>query len=587
MGESRGLRQERLWHTLQTTPLSRRRALMLIGMTGTTIFTSSLLAACGGDDDDDAPDGDVSGAGNTESEAEATDTDVPEESTPAAEEESGGEEAVSGGTLRWYLPDDPPDLDPHMQTTSSLQWICGMAYNGLLRFDVAPGNGPESVEAATPVPDLAESFEVSDDGLSYIFTIRQGVKFHDGIDLTTEDVAYSLDRIRSDGPEFQRSYAFTPVATVEATDETTVTVTMTEPYAAFINQIAVAYTRVAPKHVIEENGDMKQLMVGTGPFKLDSYTRGQKFVFVRNEDYWEENIPRADQIDITIMPDNSTQLAAFTAGQLDTYEPANYAQVETILGTNPDVVVNEFATMGLAGIGCNTSIEPFNDVRVRQALFLAIDQQQIIDVVMTGHGAKQRVVPAAFTGWVVPYEELPLGDGPDLDRARQLLAEAGYPDGFDVQCKTVYRYTQREATVAAEQFKEIGVNMEIVDVEYGAFLEARNTGDFDLIAFSLSPFGDIEDFTTALYQTEASRNYGGWGNADLDDLLQQGRQELDEERRKEIFAEVQSILAENSWVINMPRENTLELVQPWVRDFVSGHNPERGLGFWQAWPDKE
>lgn len=590
MGYSDDLRR-----ALTTTDLSRRRLLTLAGLTGTTIFASSLLAACG--DDDEEPSDDEGDAGGTETEPPSTGSTEPaDESTPAAEgeateeesseEESDEGEAVSGGTLHWYLPDDPPDLDPHMQTTSSLQWICGLAYNGILRFDVAPGHGPESEEAATPVPDLAESYEVSDDGLTYTFTIRTGVKFHDGTDLTTEDVAFSLDRIRSDSPEFQRAYAFVPVDTVEATDDTTVTVTMMEPYAAFINQLAVAYTRVAPKHVIEENGDMKQVMVGTGPFKMDSYQRGQKFVFLRNDEYWEEGIPKVDQIDIVIMPENATQLAAFTAGQLDIYTPPNYAQIDALKGTNPDTIVHEWPAFGLAGMGCNTSVEPFNDVRVRQALFLALDPQQIIDVVMTGHGVKQRAVPAAFTGWVVPYEELPLGEGRDVERAKELLTEAGFPDGFDVKCKTVYRYTQEEATVAAEQFKDIGVNMEIVDVEYGAFLEARNTGDFDLIAFSLSPFGDIEDFTTALYGTEASRNYGGWGNAELDELLEQGRHELDIPKRKEIFAEVQRILAENCWVIDLPRDNSLEVLHPYVKDYVSAQNPERGLGFRQAWLDK-
>jgi peptide/nickel transport system substrate-binding protein len=307
---------------------------------------------------------------------------------------------------------------------------------------------------------------------------------------------------------------------------------------------------------------------------------------VRNEEYWEEGIPYLDGVDITIMPDNSTQLAAFTAGQLDIYTPQNYAQVDALMGTNPDIVVNEWAGMGMSGIGCNTAVKPFDDVRVRQALFYAIDQQQIIDVVHSGHGFLQRAVPTAYADWVVPYAELPLGDAPNVDKAKALLAEAGLADGFDVQCKTVVRYTQKEATVVSEQLKAIGVNMEIVDVEYGAFLEARNNSDFDLIAFGLSPFGDIEDFTYALYQTESSRNYGGWGNADLDALFVQGRSETDVEKRKEIFREVQKIIAENSWIIDLARAASLEVWHPYVKDYPSGQNPERGLAFWRAWLDK-
>jgi peptide/nickel transport system substrate-binding protein len=461
-----------------------------------------------------------------------------------------------------------------------------MVYNGLLKFDVGPGNGPESSEASTPVPDLAESFEVSDDGLTYTFKLRQGIKFHNGMDLTTEDAAFSLNRIRSEGPEFQRSYAFTPVSDVVATDATTVTVTLSEPYAAFINQVAAAYTRIAPKSVIEELGDMKGTMIGTGPFKVDEYTRGQKFVLSRNEDYWEEGVPYLDGIDITIMPDAATQLAAFTAGQLDILTPQGHSQVGALQGTNPDIVVTEWAGMGMSGIGCNVAKPPFDDIRVRQAMFYAINQQQIIDIVHEGHGFLQRSVPPAFADWVVPYEELPLGDAPNLEKAQALLAEADLADGFDVQCKTVVRYTQQEATVASEQFKEVGINMEILDVEYGAFLEARNNSDFDLIAFGLSPFGDIEDFTYALFQTESSRNYGGWGNAELDELFAQGRAETDLETRKEIFREIQAVIAENVWIVDLARATSLEVSHPYVKDYPSAQNPERGLAFHRVWLDK-
>ena len=575
-------RSEELEHSVLRVGFSRRGFLRTVAAAAVVPAMASLLSACGGESADSqqpatTPSG---GTGGAASPSEAT---TPAGAATSTTETAG--EPKRGGTLHWYLPDDPPDLDPHMQTTSSLQWVLGMCYNGLLRYDVGPGKGPESVEASTPIPDLAERYEVVDP-TTYVFTLRQGVKFHDGTELTAEDVAFSLDRIRTNSPEFQRAYAFTPVDTIEATDPTTVTVKMKEPYAAFINQVAAAYTRIAPKHVIEAQGDMKQTIVGTGPFKLESYQRGQRLVVVRNEDYWEEGIPYLDRIDMAIMPDNSTQLAAFIAKQLDIYEALNYSQVETIQNTVPDVVVMESAIFGLNGIGCNTSVKPLDDVRVRQALFYAIDQQQIIDIVMNGHGVKQRAVPAGYAGWVVPYDELPLGDGPNIEKAKQLLAEAGYPDGFSITCKTVYRYTQREATVAAEQLKAIGVNVELIDVEYGAFLQARNSGDFELIAFALAPFGDIEDFTTALYHTQGSRNFGGWGNVELDELLDQGRRELDEEKRKEIFRRVQEILAENCWVIDLPRETFLEVWHPYVKDYVSAQNPERGLAFWRTWLDK-
>ena len=487
-----------------------------------------------------------------------------------------------GGVIRWYLPDDPPDLDPHMQTTSSLQWVLGMCYNGLLRYDVGPGKGPESEAAATAILDLAQRIE-HPNPLTYSFHLRRGVKFHDGTPLTAEDVAFSLDRIRTRRPEFQRSYAFTLLDAVKATGDGVVTVALKQPYAAFLNQLAAAYTRIAPRRVIEAKGDMKQSVVGTGPFKLQEYRRGQRMTLVRNPDYHEPGIPYVDGIEITIMPDNATQMAAFSSRQIDMFTPANFAQVQALKRVNADVVVQEYSELAMSALGCNTRVKPFDDIRVRQALWYAIDQQRIIDIVFQGHGKRQRAVPATYAGWVVPFDKLPLGDAPNIDKARRLLAEAGYPKGFGVKCKSVYRYTQKEATVAAEMLKAIGVNMEIIDVEYGAFLKARNTGDFELIAFSLAPFGDIEDFTAALYRTGASRNFGTWGSAELDTLFDQGQRELDVEKRKAVFRRIQAVLAENCWVIDIPRYANFEVWHPYVQDYVPAQNPERGLGFWRTW----
>lgn len=495
---------------------------------------------------------------------------------------SPGGQPGRGGVIHWYLPDDPPDLDPHMSTISSTQWVLGMCYNGLLRYDVGPGNGPESEAAATPVPDLAERFE-QPDPLTYIFHLRSGVKFHDGTPLTAHDVAFSLDRIRTRKAEFQRAYAFTALDTVKATGDRVVTVKLKEPYAAFINQVAAAYTRIAPKHVIEAKGDMKQVIVGTGPFKLQEYRRGQRMVLVRNPDYFERGIPHVDSIDIAIMPDNATQVAAFNSRRIDILIAANFAQAQTLKGVNPDIAVQEYVEFRMDGLGCNMRVKPFDDIRVRQALWYAIDQQKIIDISFQGHGKKQRAVPPSYAGWVVPFDELPLSDAPNLDKARRLLAEAGYPRGFSVKCKSVYRYTQKEATIAAEMLKAIGVNMEIIDVEYGAYLKARNAGDFELIAFSIAPFGDIEDYTTALYQTGAGRNFGHWGNADLDKLFEQGSREGDVQKRKAIFRKVQAVLAENCWVIDLPRYTTFEAWHPYVKDYVPAQNPEKGLGFWRTW----
>ena len=506
-------------------------------------------------------------------------TPQPQSSQPA------GGQPKRGGTLYWYLPDDPPDLDPHMQTTSSLQWICGLVYNGLLKYDIRPGNPPGSPGANTPVPDLAESWEQTDP-LTYVFRLRRGVRFHDGTELTAEDAAFSLNRIRTRDPQFQRAYAFEPVETAEALDRYTLRVRMREPYAAFINQVSAAYTRVAPKHVIEQQGDLKQTMVGTGPYRLKEYRRGVRFVFERNPDYFGAPLPYVETIEIRIIPDASAQLAAFTAGQLDIYTPANVDEFENLRRTIPGLQSLVFSRAEMNGIGLNLRRRPFDDIRVRQALWYAIDQDEVIKVVWRGQGYKHRAVPPALGDWAVPYEQLPLSDSPNYEKARQLLREAGYPDGFEFECKTVYRYTQKEAQVVAEQLKRIGVRMNIVDMEYGAFLNARNRGDFEAIAFALSPFGDVEDFTYALFHTRASRNFGGWGSPDLDRMFEEARREMDVQKRKALYARIQRELATQCYVLDLPRSNGFEVWRPYVKDWVPAENPERGLAFHYVWLDK-
>ena len=395
-------------------------------------------------------------------------------------------------------------------------------------------------------------------------------------------MAFSLNRIRTSKAEFQRAYAFTALDTVRATGDRVVTVKLKEPYAAFINQVAAAYTRIAPKHVIEAKGDMKQVIVGTGPFKLQEYRRGQRMVLVRNPDYFERGVPYVDGIEIAIMPDNATQVAAFNSRRIDMLIVANFAQAQTLKGVNPDIVVQEYVEFRMDGLGCNIQVKPFDDIRVRQAMWYAIDQQKIIDISFQGHGKKQRSVPPAYAGWVVPFDKLPLSDAPNLDKAKRLLAEAGYPKGFSAKCKSVYRYTQKEATIAAEMLKAIGVNLEIIDVEYGAYLKARNSrglrGD-RLLALRRS----VTSRTTPRRCIRPARagTSGTGGTRSSTSSSSRASREGDVQKRKAIFAKVQAVLAENCWVIDLPRYLTFEAWHPYVKDYVAAQNPEKGLGFWR------
>jgi peptide/nickel transport system substrate-binding protein len=173
-----------------------------------------------------------------------------------------------------------------------------------------------------------------------------------------------------------------------------------------------------------------------------------------------------------------------------------------------------------------------------------------------------------------------------LDKARQLLSDAGLGNGFTVKCGTTSQYTEPEATVVAQQLKKIGVTLQLNHMEYGAFLDARDKGNFETLAFGLAPFGDIDDFTSALFQTKASRNWGNWSNEQLDALFAQGKQEADVSKRTSIYAQAQAILAQQNFLIDIPRQNQHMVWHPYVKDYVTAQNPELGLGYYRVWLDK-
>jgi ABC-type transport system substrate-binding protein len=286
-----------------------------------------------------------------------------------------------------------------------------------------------------------------------------------------------------------------------------------------------------------------------------------------------------------VIPDAATAVAAFQAGQLDLY-PATFQNLQVIKDSVPNMVVGDYSLLNISAIAVNTRVKPLDDLRVRQAMWYGINQQEIINTVFQGDGVKGRVVPPAYAGWVVPYDQLPLSDAPNLEKAKQLLAEAGLPTGFTVKCGTTAVYTEPEATVAAQQLKKVGINLQLGQLEYGSFLDARDKGNFEALAFGLAPFGDIDDFTSALFQTKASRNWGNWGNEQLDALFTQGQQEADVSKRNSIYAQAQAILAEQNYVIPLPRQNSHIVWHPHVKDFVTAQNPETGLGYYRAWLDR-
>jgi len=443
------------------------------------------------------------------------------------------DEPKHGGTLSIGITQQVLNLDPHVATAFSSFRVMEQIYEGLLRFD----------NQLQLQPALAGSWTISPDGLEYTFKLRQGVKFHDGTPLTAEDVKYSFERVLNPETSSPQRSRIAAVKSIKVLSPTEVKFVLNEPFAPFLEVLPLIY--IVPKNFEEKVGDPKVSTLGTGPFKLAEF--GPDYIrLMRNDDYWDEGFPYLDEVIIRQIPDPSTLRSALRTGQLD-----------LIFGFGVDVTTaGSFA--GLPGfqvisvpglnyslLGIQNARPPFDDVRVRQALSLAIDRRQIAEIVYFGRAAVAGPIPTAVSKWepLLP-SELP-NYTRDVEKAKALLAEAGVSDlTFKIMPIPTVPETIQIAQVIQAQLKDIGVTTEIESVDFATFLQRWRQSDFDTFV-SLNGGGTDPDIH--LYRhlhSNGSTNVFKFSDEVVDELLEQGRTTTDFEARKEIYRQLQIRIAE-------------------------------------------
>ena len=357
--------------------------------------------------------------------------------------------------VRINMESEPDNLDPWLSAASDTEAVFHNVFEGLVLFD----------ETGALIPGLAESWDISDDGLTYTFHLRDDVTFHNGKAFSAEDVVYTYESLSGLGGEEALSSKFKNLTSVEAVDDYTVTMTLAEADAAFLQ-----YTRVAvlPKGY----EDQSSAPVGTGPFVFEKYVPGQMVVLEKNEDYYDESrMPKIDEAQIYIMGDDSAVLTALQSGQLDAgivyADSADYLTGDFTVNSSPQNMVQLFAL--------NNSATPFDDVRVRQAISYAIDSDTIAKTI--GYGKVFVSNQYAVEGTMF-YNPDVKGYGYDVDQAKALLADAGYADGFTT---TIYCGVDQALTdylVAIQGYlKAVGITLNIDEMETA---EWRSTGIYDI-----------------------------------------------------------------------------------------------------------
>lgn len=437
--------------------------------------------------------------------------------------------AAAIGTLRISTNADVEIIDPNFLLSDVELRVCEMMFNGLVTID----------ENLNIVPDLAESWTVSDEGKVYDFTLRRGVKFHHGREFNAEDVVFTLER-------FKESWVGSVVADldkVETIDPYKVRLVFKRPAAHFLGSIAPRWCAIVPHDVVKEVGNeaFKLKPVGTGAYRFVEHVPAQRLVMERFDDYFETGRPLIQRLEWIPIQDDTTRVLQVTAGEID-------LDLWTPLKSIPDleaaqgVKVLGGATTRYEYAEFNHARAPFDNPKVRHAVALATDRQAIVDFVLSGRGEPTQGGPIGPKG--NPFHNgLTVYGAPDIEQAKALMSEAGLAGGVTIQGVAAggSRYAE-VLEVLQQQWAAIGVNININAIESGAARARRKEGDYDLFIEGWGTMIDPNDFIGEQFLRSGGLNLGKAGDEKLDELLLAGRTETDPAKRKVIYAEAEKYI---------------------------------------------
>lgn len=487
---------------------------------------------------------------------------------PAAASGPPAAPAGGGGVLVAGQSAEPDRFDPHLTTAYASFQVLENVFDTL----VQPGDD------LTMEPALASEWTTSDDGLTWTFTLRDDVEFHNGRALTADDVVYSLERIRDPEVASGAAYRMAAVDTIEALDDHTVEITVTAPTPNLLTLLG-GYKGMAI--VAEENvtdGTIDTAPVGTGPFVFESFSPGDGVTLVRNENFWraDEGLPHLDGVNFVAIPDPTVLLTNLQSGDVDWIDTAPPAELES-LESSDDVVVGRVAGGDYHYFALNQERPPFDDVRVRQAIAMAINREEITEAATFGAAtANQTAIPEG-NFWFFDYSPFTAGD---IEGAQALLDEAGV-DELEIEFLVTSDNpeTVTQAQVIAAELEPLNITVTINDVDFSTWLDLQGQGEFD--AFMLSWVGNIDpdEFYYAQHHTDGAFNFQGYSNPEVDELLDAARVEVDEDARKELYDQAATIIVDEASYIYLYNPDNIDVWNPNVIGYETrGDNAVRFIG---------
>ncbi|GGD20082.1 ABC transporter substrate-binding protein [Pontibacillus salipaludis] len=492
---------------------------------------------------------------------EETKEPATEDQTDDATEETTNDGSQEGtaevkDTLVYARGGDSTALDPITTTEGETFRVTENLFETLLNYE----------ETNTElVPGLAKGWGVYDEGLTYKFFLEEGVTFHDGTPFNAESVVYNFERwMNGDSDQFPYYTMFGGfkgdeghvIESVEAIEEFTVQFTLTRPQAPFLKNLAMSPFGMASPAALEEYGDkFTENPVGTGPFKFSEWKRNERIVLEKNENYWKEGLPKLNKVIYTVIPENSARLNALMTGEVDLIDGVNPSDVERIKADDT-LQLLERPSMNVGYMAFTVNREtPMADALVRQALSHAVPKDQIIEAFYGGLAEPAKtVMPPSIEGYNDDIEDYEY----DLEKAKSLLAEAGYADGFEFDLwympvpRPYIPEGQKIAEVLQQSFAQIGVTANLQTADWGTYLEKASKGDFD--AFLLGWTGDNGDPDNFIYtlldkDSIGSNNYAYYSNDELHDILIEAQTITDQDKRNELYKEAQVIVHDDApWI---------------------------------------
>ena len=464
----------------------------------------------------------------------------------------GGASAGGGGgaNLVVAIAGEPDQLDPHMTSSYFSFEVLENVYDTLVQPDA-------DLEMQ---PALAESWETSEDQLTWTFHLREGVTFHDGTPLTADDVVYSYNRI-IDG-ELANAYRFGSVEKVTAADELTVEIALTAPAPNLLSSIG-GFKGMAI--VLEENvesGDIKNKPIGTGPFAFDAYSTGDSISLTANADYWG-GAPEIAGVNFRFISEATTALADLQAGEIHWTDSIPEQQVAS-LTSNPDVEVGKVPSNDYWYLAPNGAKAPYSDARVRQAIAWAIDRDAITQAATYGNGTTNQLAIPETSAWYSDYAPY----SRDTGKAQQLLQDAGISDlDLDLMVTTQYPETVQAAQVIAANLAEIGITVNIRTVDFATWLDEQALGNFDMLLLGWLGNIDPDDFYYNQHHSEGASNAQKYANSEVDALLEEARGETDTDKRRDLYATAAAQIADDASYIYLYNPDVVQAWSPKVTGY--------------------